>query len=108
MTQRRGRREARLARMNLAPVLGDNPAQVQHLDARIGTLQNLHRKLDQPIGLRHLPWTGVFAAGRAIDDEKAQWCARILVLGLRSNQSLARLEPVERELIVRIGEYGAG
>src|SRR6185437_8290683 len=95
MAERSSRREARLARMNVAAVLGGEPTQVQHFDRSARLCQNLARNLEQAIGLRHFAGTGVLAARRTVDQQKCR--PRLICVATRGvADTLARVDPVDR------------
>ena len=109
MTQRHRRRYARLAGMNGLAELRRRAAQVENVDFESGArLEGLSRDLDQAPRLRHFAGTRVLGAGRAIDDEDARGACRIIMTTSGVVDGIARGQPVDRNLIVGIGETGAG
>ncbi|WP_293463448.1 hypothetical protein [Phenylobacterium sp.] len=63
IAERGRRREARLAGVNVAPVLGGQARQVQHLDVGVvRRLEDIQRHFREAPGFGHLAGTGVFAA----------------------------------------------
>jgi len=105
----RGRgREAGLAGVDAAPVFGGEATQVEQLDldVRLGG-EHLAGDLDQPIGLRHFARAGVLAARRAVDQQDGRLAA-VLVAPLRRLDRRPRRQPIDRQLVVRIGKLAAG
>jgi len=70
VAQRRRGREARLAGMDVAAILGDDTRQIQNLNlAGMPLLDRMTRNLNEPPSLGHFSRTGVLAAWRSIDQE---------------------------------------
>jgi hypothetical protein len=109
VAERRRRRKARLAGMDLLTRLGGKPAQIEHL-ALHGSFagDDLTSAFQQPVGLGHLAGTGVLAAGRRVDEENPRRQGSVRMSGGRVPDRIACFEPIERKLIGRIGELAAG
>jgi hypothetical protein len=109
VAERRRRRKARLAGMDLLTILGGKPAQIEHL-ALHGSFagDDLTSAFQQPVGLGHLAGTGVLAAGRRVDEENPRRQGSVRMSGGRVPDRIACFEPIERKLIGRIGELAAG
>src|SRR5438445_4772930 len=93
----------------MATVFGGKAMQFEHLALGIRRCRDhLAGDLHQPVGFRHLARTGVLASRRGADQQDAGRCCRILMPRLRRANGIARRDPVERKVILRIGKSSAG
>jgi hypothetical protein len=65
-------------------------------------------QFDQPPAFRHFARTGMFVARGAVDQQHAWDSIGVVVTLLRGDDGLTRREPVDRNVVIRIGEAGAG
>ena len=109
MTQRHRGRHTRLAGMNGLAELRRRAAQVENVDFETRSrLEGIVRDLDQAPRLRHFAGTRVLGARRAIDDEDARRSRGVIMTTAGVVDGVARGQPIDRDLIVGIGEAGAG
>src|SRR5436305_1565105 len=85
--------------------LGRGATEIENVGVNAATvIDGALRQLDQTEGLRHLARTGVLGARRSIDQQDACFRRRVLVLTLGLCDRVARREPVDREIVIRIGK----
>src|SRR5947209_15583106 len=95
--------------MNILAELGCGAAEIENVGVKAATVINSAlRQLDQPPGLRHLARTGVLRTRRAVDQQDARELDGIVVAQLRVRNRVARGEPIDREIVSRIGEPRTG
>jgi hypothetical protein len=93
--------------VDVAPVLRGEPAQVEQLDRDPRrSSEYLACDFEQAIRFRHFTRTGVFAAGRTVDQQNGRFVA-FRVAALRIGDRRAGRQPVERKIIVWIGKFVA-
>jgi diketogulonate reductase-like aldo/keto reductase len=91
--------------MDVTTVLGGETAQFEHFDLGVSrTGKNLMRDLHEAVALGHLAGTGVLAAGRSRDEEKAGRARLILMPLLREVDGVLRGDPIDREIVIGVGE----
>jgi hypothetical protein len=95
--------------MNDLAELRCRAAQVEDVDVETGAgLDGLVCDLDQPPGLRHFAGTSVLGARRAIDEEDARRSRPIIVKTFGGVDGIAGGQPVDRDVVVGVGEAGTG
>ena len=109
MAQRHRGRYAGLAWVDRAAELGRRTAEIEDLDMVAGERSDRAlRQLDQSPGLRHLARAGMLGSRRAVDEQDACGTVGVVVQALRLHDRVTRREPVDRKLVVRVGEAWAG
>ena len=93
--------------MDMTAVFGGKAREVEKLDLCTRCRENLARDLGEPEALRHLAGTRMLRARRAIDQQDASLTSGVIVLPLRRLHRFARRDPIDRKLIVGIGEFRA-
>ena len=109
MAERRGGREAGLAGMDLAAVFRGQPREVEHFDLerRIGARRFRCAISAKPIGSSTSRPGRCAPSGTSIDDQEARRPGLVVVAGLGRRDRLARGQPVDRQIVVRVGELRA-
>ena len=93
----------------IAPKFGRQPAEVEHLNLELRLVrEDLARQHRQPPRLRRFAGAGVLAAAGGVDQEDARGRGRVVLLAFGVLDLLAGGDPVDRELIVGIGEARSG
>ena len=105
MAQRHRGRDAGLARKDLAAVFGGQRLRSSrsHSKPALASTTSL-RQLDQAKGLGHLAGAGLVVPRGAADQQDASGPAGVVMLPLRPPIAIARVEPLDGQLELRIGE----
>ena len=108
MAERRRRREAGLAGVDLAAIFGGQPCEIEDLGLEaVFLLQHPARDGREPPALGHLARAGMVASRRAVDEENAAPKLPLLVPLARSLDRRPGLKPVHRQLELRVGKTDA-
>jgi len=78
--------------------------EIKNVDAKSEFAEHWLRQLYQTPSLRHFARASMFATGRSVDDKDAWSQLRIVMASLRLFDSLTRVQPVDRDVVVGIGE----
>ena len=89
--------------MDLAAVLRREQAEVEKIDVELRGGELVLDEAGEAEGLRDLARAGAVVARRAADDERARPRDRIGPRRLRAVDAGARLDPVDREVVVGVG-----
>src|SRR5436305_6890314 len=104
MAERSGRREAGFARIYLPPVLRGQPREINAVGFNsLCACKNLLRYFDEPEALGHFPWTGMLGTGRAVDEKDRGRTGRVLMPLLGRFHRLVSRNPIDGQIVVRIG-----
>jgi len=102
-------RDARLAGKDLAPIFGGHPREIEHVGFKaVFCRDDIACDAHHAKCFRHLARTGVFAACRTVDDQDARGSLRVFLPPFGGCDGLACFQPLDREIIVRIGKTVTG
>src|SRR5579883_1711634 len=105
MAERRRGRKTSLARVYAAAIFRGEPRQIEDFGFRAGIGRNdCGGDLDQAPAFRHFSRAGMLAARRAVDEKNASRPARVFVLRLRGENGAARVEPIDGQIVIGVGE----
>ena len=108
MTERHGRGDTRFAGKNLSAVLRGEKTEVEKVALDAGALDFLTCEHRQTKRLRHLARTRLIVPRGAADEQHTAAPGEVLLLTCSVLNALARVEPLNRQIVIRVRETGAG